>query len=135
MRNVSAYPNGSTVRTLSPDVADLTAELTGIHPALDNAVAAIAELLYADLTADQTQSVIAALGSYEDGDFMRLVLLAIRDLGDPKTNPAVAALPAEDRNRARRLTAAYAADGDLDLRRDLTSEACAVIDHAGGMTR
>ncbi|MFF2168137.1 hypothetical protein ACFVWP_46905 [Streptomyces sp. NPDC058175] len=130
MRHVSAYPNGTAVRTLSPDVSDLVADLTGFHPALDNAVAAIAELLYADLTADQTQSVIAALGAYEDGDFMRLVLLAVRDLGNPKTNPAVAALPAKARNEARRLTAAYAADGDLDLRRDLASEACAVIDRA-----
>jgi hypothetical protein len=130
MRTLTATKTPAVVRVLSEDVADLATDLQGFHPALSIAVDALVSLLTADdLDADLTQTLIAALAAHGD-DFLRLVTLVVRDLGNPATNPAVAGLPVHDRHRARQLTAAFAAQTDLELRRDLASEASAVIDFA-----
>lgn len=125
--NTTATKNLPTVPAVTTEIADLMDDLTGFHPALDRAVSAIGELLTGDLDADQSQSVIAALGGLADGSFATLLGLSVRQLANPDANPVLAALATESQQTLRRLGAEYAAaitHQDLEA---CASEAAAVI--------
>lgn len=109
-------------------IADLMADLTGFHPALDRAVDAIGDLLTADLNVDQSQSAVAALGGLSDGSFTTLIALAVQRIADPDANPALAHLDDERKQTLRRLGAEYAAALDDSYVGQLAAEASAVID-------
>lgn len=116
------------VATVSTEIADQMDSLTGFHPALDRVVAALGDLLTADLDADRTQAVIAALGGCVDGNLRTLTALVVRQLGNPDANPALYGLDADRKQTLRRLGAEHAAalsDTDLD---ETASEMAAVID-------
>lgn len=117
-----------TVPTVTSDIADLMDDLTGFHPALDRAVAALGDLLTADHDADRSQSLVAALGGLADGSFATLLGLVLRQLASPDANPALADLPTERKQKLRRLGAEYAAALADRYTEQLASEAAAVID-------
>lgn len=117
-----------TTPALTNEIADLMDVLTGFHPALDRAVSALGELALADLTADQSQTAVAALGGLEDGHFATLLGLVVRHIASPEMNPALVGLPDDRKQTLRRLGAEYAAAIDsLDMT-ELASEASAAID-------
>lgn len=118
----------TTAPALTTEIADLMDDLTGFHPALDRAVAAVGDLLTADLDTDQTQSAIAALGGLADGSFATLLGLAVRHLANPDSNAALADLPTESKQTLRRLGAEYTAAISSNDLTDLASGASAVID-------
>lgn len=117
-----------TTTTVPSLIADLMDDLTGFHPALDRAVGALGELLTADLTADQSQSLVAALGGLADGGFTTLTALVVQRIANPDTNPALADLDADRKQTLRRLGSEYTAL--VDDSRDTASELAAVIDGA-----
>lgn len=113
---------------LTNEIADLMDDLTGFHPALDRAVAALGDLAVADLNIDRSQSAVAALGGLADGSFATLLGLVLRHIASPDHNPALIDLPEDRKQTLRRLGAEYAAaidDGYLERR---ASEAAAVIE-------
>lgn len=119
-----------TTIAITNEIADLVDTLTGFHPALDRAVSALAELAVADLTADQSQTAVAALGGLEGGHVATLLGLVVRHIASPDTNPALTDLPDARKQTLRRLGAEYAAGiDDRDLTQ-IASEASAVIDGA-----
>lgn len=122
----------TTTNTTAPDalVTDLMDDLTGFHPALDRAVSGLGELITADLDADSSQSVIAALGGFVDGSFATLLGLVVRRLADPDVNAGLGHLDSDSKQLLRRLGAEYAAQADSDYQRDTASEISAVIDGA-----
>jgi hypothetical protein len=109
-------------------ILDLMDDLTGFHPALDRAVAALGELLAADLTADQSQSLVAALGGLADGGFTTLTALVVQRIANPDTNPALAELDADRKQTLRRLGSEYTAL--VNDSTDTASELSAAIDGA-----
>lgn len=113
---------------LTNEMADLMDVLTGFHPALDRAVAALGDLAVADLDADRSQSAVAALGGLADGSFATLLGLVLRHIASPDSNPALADLPEARKQTLRRLGAEYAAAIDHDYQRDIASEASAAIE-------
>ncbi|WP_399559046.1 hypothetical protein OIA45_49090 (plasmid) [Streptomyces chartreusis] len=117
-----------TVPALSTDIADLVDDLTGFHPVLDRAVAALADLATADLDADGSQSVVAALGAFDTGNVATLLGLVVRRIASPDSNPALADLPADRKQTLRRLGAEYAAALDDSYVGQLAAEASAVIE-------
>jgi hypothetical protein len=120
--------NTVTVPAFPSQITDLVDDLTGFHPALDRAVQALEDLAAADLDADRSQSVVAALGGLCDGSVSTLLGLVLRHIADPDTNPALADLPAKRKQALRRLGAEYAAGADDWHQQALASEASAVID-------
>lgn len=126
--NATHTTTTAVTATVDTQISDLIADLTGFHPALDRAIAAIGDLVTADLTADQSQSVIAALGGFQDGNAVTLLALAVRRIADPTTNPALADLPDDSKRTLRRLGAEYTAQ--VDDCSDIASEISGVIDGA-----
>lgn len=118
----------TTATASTTQVADLAADLTGFHPLLDQAVTALAALAEAELTADQSQTAVAALGGLEDGHFGTLLGLVVRQIASPDANPALVDLPAERKQTLRRLGAEYAAAMDDEHTQSLASEASAAIE-------
>lgn len=119
-----------TVPAITTQIADLVDDLTGFHPTLDRAVNALGDLLTADLTADQSQSVVAVLGGLADGSLATLLGLVIRQVANPDANPALAGLDDGSKRTLRRLGAEYAAGADDPGQQYLASEMSAVIDGA-----
>jgi hypothetical protein len=117
-----------TVPALPSHITDLVDELTGFHPTLDRAVHALKDLAAADLDADGSQSLVAALGGLTDGSLATLLGLIVRHIADPDANPALADLPADRKQKLRRLGAEYAAGADDWHQQALASEASAVIE-------
>lgn len=118
----------TNTQAVSVQLADLMDDLSGFHPALDTLLASVAGLLSADLTADQSQSVIAALGGAEAGNVLTLLALTVRQIGNPDANPALAGLPVDRQQTLRRLGAEYAAAVDDPEQQQLAAEMSAVID-------
>ncbi|MDF2712395.1 MAG: hypothetical protein K0R62_8047 [Nonomuraea muscovyensis] len=120
----------TTAAALTTEIADQMDALTGFHPALDRVVTALGDLLAADLDAERTQAVIAALSGCADGNLRTLTALIVRQLGNPDANPALTGLDDTRKQTLRRLGAEHAAQvADFEL--DATaSERAAVIDHA-----
>jgi hypothetical protein len=116
-----------TVPAISTEITDLMDDLTGFHPALDRAVAALGDLLTSDLSVDQSQSLVAALAGLADGSFTTLVAHAVRSIANPDTNESLRQLSNRSKQDLRRLGAEYVAQADADLR-DTASEISAVID-------
>lgn len=113
----------------SATTAEITEQmdtLTGFHPALDRAVAALGDLLTADLDADRTQSIIAALSGCADGNLRTLTALIVRQLGNPDANPALHGLDDDQKQDLRRLGAEHAA-ALSNTRLDETASAMAAV--------
>lgn len=119
----------TTTNAVDTQITDLADALTGFHPALDRAVSALADLAAADLTADASQAVVAALGAYDE-NLSTLVGLVVQRIANPDANAALAGLPDDRRQTLRRLGAEYAATADDATPRDLAAEISAVIDGA-----
>lgn len=120
----------SSIRTVTvtAEIAEQMESLTGFHPALDRVVSALGDLLAADLDAERTQAVIAALGGCVDGNLRTLTALVVRQLGNPDANPALTGLDDTRKQALRRLGAEHAAalsDFELDA---TASEMAAVLD-------
>jgi hypothetical protein len=118
----------TTNTSVPAQITDLVDDLTGFHPALDRAAQALEDLAAADLDLDRSQSLVAALGGLADGSFATLVGLVLRQIASPDTNPALAGLPDDRKQKLRRLGAEYAAAIDDDYLERCASEASAVID-------
>jgi hypothetical protein len=118
----------TSVSNVSTEIADQMDNLTGFHPALDRVVTALGDLLAADLDAERTQAVIAALSGCADGNLRTLTALIVRQIGNPDANPALTGLDDTRKQTLRRLGAEHAAQvADFEL--DATaSEMAAVID-------
>lgn len=117
-----------TVPAVLAQIQDLAYDLTGFHPAVDRAVAALEELATASLDADQSQSAVAVLGGLADGSLATLLGLVVRHIANPDTNPALADLPTDRKQQLRRLGAEYTAGISSDYLTDIASETCAVIE-------
>jgi len=120
----------NTAAAIPSEVSDLMDDLTGFHPALDRAVAALGDLITADLTTDESMCIVAALGGLADGSFRTLVGMAVREIGNPDTNPALAGLPADRQQTLRRLGAEHVAAVDDRHLDDTAAEMAAVIERA-----
>lgn len=118
----------ATAPVLTSEIADLADDLTGFHPALDRAVAALAELAVSELDIDRSQTAVAALGGLTDGSFATLLGLVVRYIASPDHNPALADLPDARKQTLRRLGAEYAAALDDSYVGQIAAEASAVID-------
>lgn len=118
----------TTSATVPANIAALADDLTGWHPAVDSAVSSLLGLLTADLNADQTQGVIAALGGLADGHLVSLVALIVRHLGNPDANPALADLPQDQQQALRHNGAAYAAAATDDGLTQFASRMAAAIE-------
>lgn len=118
----------ATAPVLTSEIADLADDLTGFHPALDRAVAALAELAVSGLDIDRSQTAVAALGGLTEGSFATLLGLVVRHIASPDHNPALADLPTERKQTLRRLGAEYAAALDDSYVGQIAAEASAVID-------
>lgn len=113
---------------ITSEIADLMDDLTGFHPALDRLVAAFGDVLTADLDADGSLSAVAVLGGLADGSVATLLGLAVRQIANPDTNPALTDLPDARKQTLRRLGAEYAAAiADRHLT-DTAAAACAAIE-------
>lgn len=115
---------------VTAEIADLMDDLTGFHPALDRAVAALGGLLTANLNVDRSQSVVAALGGLSGGSFATLTGLVLRQIANPDANPALADLPADRKQTLRRLGAEYAAEISNPYLEQTASQASAAIEGA-----
>lgn len=115
---------------VTAEIADLMDDLTGFHPALDRAVAALGDLLTANLNVDRSQSVVAALGGLSGGSFATLTGLVLRQIANPDANPALADLPANRKQTLRRLGAEYAAEISNPYLEQTASHASAAIEGA-----
>jgi hypothetical protein len=124
----TTHTAATTAPAISAEISALMDDLTGFHPALDRVIAALGDLLEADLTAAQSQSVIAALGGYAEGNVATLLALTVRRIADPDANAALTGLPTERKQTLRRLGAEYAAGADDPEQQALASEASAAID-------
>lgn len=120
----------NTQTPVTAEIADLMDDLTGFHPALDRAVAALGDLLTANLDADRSQSVVAALGGLSGGSFATLAGLVLRQIANPDANPALADLPANRKQTLRRLGAEYAAEISNPYLEQTASQASAAIEGA-----
>ncbi|HEX5569217.1 MAG TPA: hypothetical protein VFY14_20260 [Streptomyces sp.] len=113
------------------EIADLAADLHGIHPGLD-LIARGTRLIAADsgLTQDTTQTLLAYLagGVHGNPDVLGLLAALVKHLGDPDSNPALHGLPADRAAAARDYTAQYAAYDTDFAPRELCAEAAAAID-------
>lgn len=125
---MNATANTTTTAALSPEIADLIADLTGFHPALDRLVAAFGDLLAADLDADQSYSAVAVLGGLADGSVATLLGLTLRQIANPDANPALSDLPAKRKQTLRRLGAEYAATLADPYTEQLAASASAAIE-------
>ncbi|NUP37034.1 MAG: hypothetical protein HOY76_08450 [Streptomyces sp.] len=81
--------------SLGDDVETLLDSLTGFHPGTDLIVAGLRLLATSELTADQTQSVLAVLGGdyRAEEDLLAAVTAVVLRLTDPATNRALRPLP------------------------------------------
>ena len=121
-------PTTVTVPASTALIAGLADDLTGFHPAMDRAVAALAELAVADLDIDGSQTAVAALGGFTDGSLATLLGLVLRHIASPDHNPALADLPDDRKQLLRRLGAEYAAALADSYVVQLASEASAAIE-------
>jgi hypothetical protein len=129
MNTMTLTPKSTaTVPAVPTQITDLVDALTGFHPALDRAVLALEDLAAADLDADRSQSVVAALGGLTDGHMATLLGLVLRHIANPDTNRALAGLPEDRKQTLRRLGAEYAAAISDTYPTDLASEASAAIE-------
>lgn len=117
-----------TITAIDTQTADLMDALTGFHPVLDRLVAAFGDVLTADFTADQSMSAVAVLGGLADGHMATLLGLVLRQVTNPDTNPALANLPADRKQKLRRLGAEYAAEISNGYLEQRAAEASAVIE-------
>lgn len=118
----------TTQTAADTQISQTVNSLTGFHPALDRVVNALQDLADADLTADETQSVVGAIGAIDTGNVNALVGLIVRHLADPDRNPALADLPTERAQTLRRLGAEYAAGASTDRQQDTAAEISAAIE-------
>lgn len=125
--NTTAHAT-ATVPAITSEAVDLMAALTGFHPALDRIVSGFGELLAADLDADQSQSLVAALGAFDDGNLRTLLGMAVRQIANPDTNPALADLPEDRQQTLRRLGAEHVAALDDPALAYTAAEISAAID-------
>lgn len=125
---MTATTTTTTAPVLTTQIADLIDDLTGFHPALDRAAAAIGDLLAADLDTDSSQSLVAALGGLTDGSFATLLGLAVRQIANPDANRALTDLPEDRKQTLRRLGAEYAASIADPYLEGLASSAAGVIE-------
>ena len=114
--------------TVPAVITDLADDLTGFHPVLDRAVTALADLAAVDLTADHSQSLVAALGGFDSGSLATLLGLVVRHVADPDANAGLADLDEDRKQQLRRLGAEYAAAADATEARDTAAQISAVID-------
>lgn len=117
----------NTTATANTQIRDMADDLTGFHPLLDQAVTALAALAEADLTADQSQSLVAALGGFDDTTVATLAALVVKRIADPDTNRSLTDLPEDRKQTLRRLGSEYAAAVDNGPQ-PIASEISAVID-------
>lgn len=113
--------------TVPAEITDLMDDLTGFDPALDSALAAIGDLLTADLTPDRRQSLVAAIGGFEGGNVMTLLAMTVRQLATPDA-PPLNSLPKARKQDLRRLGAEYAAAINDSGAQQIASEISGVID-------
>jgi hypothetical protein len=118
----------TTVPAITTQAVDLMSDLTGFHPVLDRIVSDLGQLLAADLDADQSQTLVAALGGFEDGNLRTLVAMVVQHLGSPDTNPALVDLPEDRQQTLRRLGAEHVAAVDDPALTRTAAEMSAVID-------
>ncbi|MEU1078169.1 hypothetical protein ABZ404_36885 [Streptomyces sp. NPDC005878] len=95
--NGPASQAASTVRTsprsamppIGPDLAGALDDLEYIHPGIDLIRDGIRLLATERLTADRTQTLLAALAGSDGADVLTLLTLLIQRLTDADTNPAL----------------------------------------------
>lgn len=118
----------TTTPAISTEIADLMADLTGFHPALDRVVSAIGDLLTAGMDADRSMCAVAAIGAFDFGNVHVLLALTLQQIANPDANPALADLPADRKQTLRRLGAEYVAALDYDHPNEIAAEIAGVID-------
>jgi hypothetical protein len=106
------------------------ADLTGFHPALDRVIAAIGDLATADLTADHSMGVVAAIGAFDTSNVHILLALVLQQIANPDANPSLADLPKAHKQALRRLGSEYVAASDDSALQEIAADASAVIEGA-----
>lgn len=97
----------AAVPPLDQDHADLDEGLFGIHAGLDLIRAGFRLLALERLTADQTQTIIAALAGSEDSDVLGLLNATVKRLTDPAMNPALHGISERRVQRAQSLAEVF----------------------------
>lgn len=87
------HTDGNAIPPLDDELEDVLATLRGIHPALDLIADGYRLLLLDRHTVDASQTLVAALGGWEQRSVVALAGLAIQRLATPDTNPCLRVLP------------------------------------------
>lgn len=93
------------------DIDGLADDLRGIHPLLDAAVASLRQLAEAGLDADQTATLLTALGGAGHGgdpSVIDLIGALVARIGHPTANPAIDKLPEPRRTAVADCTSQFA---------------------------
>ncbi|MGW2863313.1 hypothetical protein [Streptomyces sp. NPDC001205] len=117
----------NAVPPLDEELAGTLDDLDGIHCGIDLIRDGIRLLGVDRLTADQTQTILAALAGSEGADVLTALALLIRRLTDPVTNPALRPLPYDTAKAVQQLGEQHAYDtAEFAPRRDVAA-ACFLI--------
>lgn len=114
--------------SMSDETASLMWHLTGFHPALNQVVYALRDLMNTPLSADDSRNVIGAIGGLEDTNLVALLGLVVRDLADADLNPALRSLAPSQQQQARAAGVEFAASLEDALPCELAAEVGCVID-------
>jgi hypothetical protein len=116
------------VPPLDDDRAGVLDDLQGIHCGIDLIRDGIRLLGLDRHTADQTQTILAALtGSDDNTDVLAAIALLIQRLTDPATNPALRPLPYEAAKRIQQCGEEHAYCTAEFAPRQVVADACALI--------
>lgn len=100
-------PQASTPPTTT-DITDLADALTGLHPDLDTAIAALTRLAHTPLNPDDLAAVVCGLAG-SGPSLIDLIAAVIHRTTHPTTNPHLATLPTGQQTQAAQTAAEAAA--------------------------
>ncbi|MGW1870935.1 hypothetical protein ACWCPS_36020 [Streptomyces mauvecolor] len=117
----------NAVPPLDDDLAGALDDLDGIHCGIDLIRDGIRLLGLDQLTADQTQTILATLAGSEGADILTVIALLIRRLTDPAANPSLRPLPYDITKRVQQHGEEHAYETAEFAPRQAIADACGLI--------